>query len=634
MFERNILLHYLNLEYRRIVGAEKFISNGKLEEVLHSLNCVSILLCKDYCLMPYSTLIEDDIISNIFLKKHYDIFFETGLIRASLREDSPEEFLEKKIEEYDSSPELYGYYKKDALKKLKEQNVLVVKRGFKIGNAIQQKWNDDLENYAIKSVWRDVLTSSDDNNIAIQLKNIPKIIADKGKGIIWPLVNKLIISEDSIKRTKIREVLHNLYFSNYLDKDTMVILTDIPLSISNFSLDNYKGFNFNYNIFFKVFNYIGIFENTRSLPSNELFSLKMSNEFSLFINNYHTMFGECLDHTDVKLNFGKIQKIILSFNKNELKHLNGLDKIKYLLDIFNNKIVKAEIDIVEKSNKLLNFSANQNSDKKFDFGILTALHEFEFEKIETIFNNWKTNQVQDNTKVYLTNTIVKNEDILSIIGSYQLNTGMVEAGIFATEMINRFKPEYLIMSGVLAGKPHKNPLEKTEINLGDIVVGTKLFVIDKGKYSELEFEKDLDAVEIDSKLIQKIRLKRKQILSKIINHLNYLKDNGETCLNTLEIEKLNIHIAPIACSFSVVNKQGYFKDKASAVDRKTIGLEMESYGVARACKLSNNGNTKAIIAKSVMDFSENKDDRNKEIAALTSAVFVKYLIEDILEFKL
>ena len=44
---------------------------------------------------------KDNIVSDLFLKKHYDIFFEVGLIRASLREDSPEEFLEKKKEEYE-----------------------------------------------------------------------------------------------------------------------------------------------------------------------------------------------------------------------------------------------------------------------------------------------------------------------------------------------------------------------------------------------------------------------------------------------------------------------------------------------------------------------------------------------------
>ena len=100
MFERNILLHYLNLEYRRIVGVEKFLSNERTKNTIHRVNYAAILLCKEYCLLPYSALIEDEIISELFLKKNYDAFFEVGLVRASLRESSPEEFLEKKIQEY------------------------------------------------------------------------------------------------------------------------------------------------------------------------------------------------------------------------------------------------------------------------------------------------------------------------------------------------------------------------------------------------------------------------------------------------------------------------------------------------------------------------------------------------------
>src|SRR5260221_4837878 len=137
MFERNVLLHYLNLEYRRIVGLEKFNSKEKAKSLIHQINYASILLCKEYCLLPYSALIEDDLISELFLQKKYDVFFEVGLIRASIRENSPEEFLAKKIEEYDSSPELYGYYKKNALNKIKQHDILILKRDFKVGEAIR-----------------------------------------------------------------------------------------------------------------------------------------------------------------------------------------------------------------------------------------------------------------------------------------------------------------------------------------------------------------------------------------------------------------------------------------------------------------------------------------------------------------
>ena len=81
-----------------------------------------------------------------------------------------------------------------------------------------------------------------------------------------------------------------------------------------------------------------------------------------------------------------------------------------------------------------------------------------------------------------------------------------------------------------------------------------------------------------------------------------------------------------------MNKKGVFETQVTPIDRKTTGLEMESYAVAKACRISNNGKTKALIIKSVMDKTEHKDDKNKEVAALTSALFVKHLINDVLKF--
>jgi len=59
---------------------------------------------------------------------------------------------------------------------------------------------------------------------------------------------------------------------------------------------------------------------------------------------------------------------------------------------------------------------------------------------------------------------------------------------------------------------------------------------------------------------------------------------------------------------------------------------MESYGIARAGKITYNGNTKCLFIKAVMDKTTNKDDEYKEIAAKNSADFVMNLIKmDVLE---
>src|SRR5690606_17219509 len=91
---------------------------------------------------------------------------------------------------------------------------------------------------------------------------------------------------------------------------------------------------------------------------------------------------------------------------------------------------------------------------------------------------------------------------------------------------------------------------------------------------------------------------------------------------------INIHFEPMACSTMVINKDGFFEDHIKYVDRQTVAVEMESYGVARACQFGNEGKTNWIIFKSVMDNMTQKDDRAKRFAANTSALFLKHLIYD------
>jgi len=54
---------------------------------------------------------------------------------------------------------------------------------------------------------------------------------------------------------------------------------------------------------------------------------------------------------------------------------------------------------------------------------------------------------------------------------------------------------------------------------------------------------------------------------------------------------------------------------------------MESYGIARASKITNNGNTKCLIINAVMDKTTAKTDEHKETVAKNSADFVMNLIE-------
>ena len=133
-------------------------------------------------------------------------------------------------------------------------------------------------------------------------------------------------------------------------------------------------------------------------------------------------------------------------------------------------------------------------------------------------------------------------------------------------------------------------------------------------------------IELDSVIDDKLKLKLNEIRENINSSL---KLDGRFFSDDFRID---IKIEPMASGTMVINKAGYFDKIIKKIDRKVAAVEMESYGVARACKYGNNGDTIPIIFKSVMDHtSDKKDQLNginiKKFAAYTSAQFLRCLFE-------
>lgn len=165
------------------------------------------------------------------------------------------------------------------------------------------------------------------------------------------------------------------------------------------------------------------------------------------------------------------------------------------------------------------------------------------------------------------------------------------------------------MPGVLGGKPK-------DTSIGDIVVSTKVFTIDKGKLTEEEFKREIESANTNSAYITAFKRDKDKAI-------NYIKTNDPTRKNNI-----NIHFEPIACVRQVIDQKGFFIENVSTVERKAIALEMESYGIARACELVNDGKTVPLIIKAVMDNTRDKTDGAKTYASWTSAMFIKYALEN------
>lgn len=308
----------------------------------------------------------------------------------------------------------------------------------------------------------------------------------------------------------------------------------------------------------------------------------------------------------------------------------------------NSNLREGKILPISKSD-LLGYSKGIKDKGKFEFGIITALFNDEFEEVQKHFTWLEDEAIYVGTKKYWVGHLKDNPN-RKVVAAIPSSSGMVDSAIISTQMLEMFSPKYLLMSGVCGG------IEKT--NFGDIVLAQSVFTFQKGKVSDLRnkngdplelYDKHGNVVDYDKLYNEdgdQIKVSVEKFEIELDSILDFkLKDYTDPELKRIEREindsegvrvrsPICIHYEPMACSTMVINKEGFFEDHIKVVNRKTTAVEMESYAVARSCQFGNEGKTHWVIFKSVMDNTKDKDDTAKRFAAYTSALFLKHLIYD------
>jgi nucleoside phosphorylase len=345
------------------------------------------------------------------------------------------------------------------------------------------------------------------------------------------------------------------------------------------------------------------------LLNNWMYQHPDSSSSNTYYNNFISLLETIIlgFYTNQKKPFD-YSKIIECLNKISMLEKSDIEKIEAKLKKVNEDKIKDQenlkIETKEINSSKVDFQ--KNSEPTIEYAIITALEDDEMEKILPFIN--KLNEVE-NTNNYIEIGELKDCPEKLVVYASQHNTGMVDASILATELICRFKPKFLIMVGVLGGKPK-------ETNIGDVIIATKVFEIDRGKITDTGFKKESSVATITSKEIKKISRAKRQIET----HLNAIDETRNT--------EVKLHFGPIACVNQVIDLSGFFDDKITSIERKAIALEMESFAVVRACELLNDGKTIPIIIKSVMDNTQIKKDDAKPYAAWTSAKTLEYIMKN------
>lgn len=282
-------------------------------------------------------------------------------------------------------------------------------------------------------------------------------------------------------------------------------------------------------------------------------------------------------------------------------------------------------------------TAHEN-EKAIKFAIITGLFDDEFEEVEKLFD-WE-NSISNSTFMEKIGTL-KGFANIKVVAAFQHNTGMIDAAILSTYLIEKYKPTYILMPGVCGGNE--------KIGLGEIVVAKQVFTFQKGKLSEIEIktkspshstsfknelEKLMSTYGIEAiPLFENFEIEHDSIIQVDPTIISTINNNKRTILDSINKDlesinfKTNIHFEPIACSTFVVNKTGFFKEQIKKIHRKTAAVEMEGFGVAKAAITANNGSTKFLIFKAVMDNTVEKDDKMKRVAAYISSLFLKHLLK-------
>jgi nucleoside phosphorylase len=258
-------------------------------------------------------------------------------------------------------------------------------------------------------------------------------------------------------------------------------------------------------------------------------------------------------------------------------------------------------------------STHQSSEYKYDLGIICALNDPEFKQIELLSNKWEAVNINNSTLPFKKTTFKFANKKLNVIAISINKMGMVPTAVLSTQMIENFRPKYLVMTGIAAGI-------KGDVKLGDILVANPTWDSGSGKFKEAQTGEKV--FEIDPK--------QEPLDHDIENYIVELsKDKG--LMNQIREEwtakeipnVLNVHIGPIASGAAVIADKDIADKIQKQQSRKLIGIEMEGYGIYYAATHATHPRPLPLVIKSVCDFADKeKNDGYQNYAAYTSAKFL------------
>jgi nucleoside phosphorylase len=250
--------------------------------------------------------------------------------------------------------------------------------------------------------------------------------------------------------------------------------------------------------------------------------------------------------------------------------------------------------------------------------LITALGD-ELQSVMEAFapeSSWVLVDRADNT-YDVWSTPIRTEDgtRLSAVATRASAMGMTPAAIRATQAIQRFRPNLVVMTGVAAGT------KSSRRHFGDPLIADPCVDYASGKVSadkgKLVFEADPYPLPLDAHV--------RTVLSEVVGKGLYLDEIRRAWPGNPPSESLNAHLGPLASGDQVIDARGPVAEVRKRW-RKLIGLEMEVYAVYRAAREAAAPQPAYFCVKAVCDFAEGKTDVWRPYARYVASHYARRIV--------
>ncbi|MEA2239506.1 MAG: hypothetical protein QOC81_4230 [Thermoanaerobaculia bacterium] len=199
---------------------------------------------------------------------------------------------------------------------------------------------------------------------------------------------------------------------------------------------------------------------------------------------------------------------------------------------------------------------------------------------------------------------------LKVVGTTSTSMGLTASSIVTTQLIMQFRPRLVVMIGIAAGTRQGNK------EFGDVLVADPSIDYNSGKVvfagGIRDFLPDPYPIGLNARL--------RSVLQKYRGVNDVFREIRSGWTGRLPTLGNRVHIGPLGAADQVID------DESRIIEiqrnwRKLIGVEMETYGVYRACHESPEPKPRFVSMKSVCDFAAEKSDSWQDYAAYVAAQF-------------